>query len=80
MARIKFGIASKVLAGLTVMTLVTLVSAGLAAIAFTQFNQSFTDISRRKLPALVGASKLIRESERIIANAPDIIVAQTQFI
>ncbi|MBF0474607.1 MAG: response regulator [Deltaproteobacteria bacterium] len=80
MARIKLGIASKVLAGLTVMTLVTLVSAGLAAIAFTQFNQSFTDISRRKLPALVGASKLIRESERIIANAPDIIVAQNQFI
>ncbi|MBF0552718.1 MAG: response regulator, partial [Deltaproteobacteria bacterium] len=80
MARIKFGIASKVLAGLTVMTLVTLVSAGLAAIAFTQFNQSFADISRRKLPALVGASQLIRESERIIANAPDIIVAQNQFI
>ncbi|MBF0496510.1 MAG: response regulator [Deltaproteobacteria bacterium] len=80
MARIKFGIASKVLAGLTVMTLVILVSAGLAAIAFTQFNQSFADISRRKLPALVGASQLIRESERIIANAPDIIVAQNQFI
>ncbi|MBF0552862.1 MAG: hypothetical protein HQK60_20295, partial [Deltaproteobacteria bacterium] len=80
MARIKFGIATKVLAGLTVMTLVTLASAGLAAIAFTQFNQSFADISRRKLPALVGASQLIRESERIIANAPDIIVAQNQFI
>ncbi|MBF0549937.1 MAG: response regulator [Deltaproteobacteria bacterium] len=80
MQNINLGIASKVLTGLILMTLVTVISAGLATYKFNQFIQGFADVSHRKLPGLIGASQLIRESERLIAHAPDIIIAQNQFI
>ncbi|MCP4109236.1 MAG: response regulator [Desulfobacteraceae bacterium] len=80
MLKFRIGIASKVLSGMILIALVTVVSAGLATVAFQRFKISFDEISHRKLKGLIGASQLIRESEGLLANAPDIIMSRNQYI
>ncbi|QTA80082.1 Two component system response regulator/histidine kinase, HAMP domain-containing [Desulfonema limicola] len=80
MSNIKISIASKVLAGMVLVILITIISAGMLTITFQNFQKSFEDISNKKLPGLIGASRLIRETEQLIANAPDIITAKNQYI
>jgi len=77
---IKISIASKVLAGMVLMMLTAIISAALLTLTFQDFQKSFAEISNRKLPGLIGASQLVRETEQLIANAPDIIIAQNQYI
>ncbi|MEE4355973.1 MAG: ATP-binding protein, partial [Desulfococcaceae bacterium] len=80
MSNMKISIASKVLAGMVLVILITIISAGMLTITFQNFQKSFEDISNKKLPGLIGASRLIRETEQLIANAPDIITAKNQYI
>ena len=72
---IKISIASKVLSGMVLMILTAKISKVLLTLTFQNFQKSFAEISDRKLPGLIGASQLVRETEQLIANAPDIIVA-----
>ncbi len=76
----KISIASKVLAGMVLMILTAIISAVLLTLTFQNFQKNFAEISDRKLPGLIGASQLVRETEQLIANAPDIIIAQNQYI
>jgi len=78
--KLKFSIASKVLAGLIVITMATAISAGLAIVALYRFQTSFSEVSNRRMPALIKASLLIRETERLFSNAPDIIIAENPYI
>ena len=75
-----FGIASKVLVGLSLITLMVVFSSVVLLVTFTYFSSGFTDISQHQIPSLIHAFQLVRESERLVANAPDIIIAQEQFI
>ena len=80
MSNFKISIASKVLAGMVLVVLVAIISAGLLRLTFGYFQKSFAEISTRKLPGLIDASKLVRETEQLMANAPDIIIAKNQYI
>jgi signal transduction histidine kinase/CheY-like chemotaxis protein len=77
---IKISIASKVLAGMVLVILTAIISAVMLTLTFQNFQKSFAEISNQKLPGLIGASQLVRETEQLIANAPDIIIAQNQYI
>ncbi|MBF0529555.1 MAG: hypothetical protein HQK55_09845, partial [Deltaproteobacteria bacterium] len=76
----RLGIASKVLVGLGLISLVMILSAVLLILAFDRFTLAFREVTDRKLPALIATSQLVRESERLQAMAPDVIVAENQFI
>ena len=76
----KMGIASKVLAGILSLILAAITSGVLLTIRFQNFQKNFTEISNRKLPGLIGASELIRETEQLIAYAPNIKIAQNQHV
>ncbi len=77
---IRLGIAAKILAGLAVIILVYASSAIVLLITFDRVSQTFESISERSLPLLVSTSLLVRESEKLVANAPDILIAENQFI
>ena len=73
-------IASKLMAGMALVLISMIMSSGILALTFLQFQKNFSEISARKLPGLIGASQLIRETEQLTANAPDIIIAKNQYI
>ncbi len=76
----KFGIASKVLAGMLLVMATAILSSGVLFLTFRDFQKSFDEISGPRLQGLISASRLIRETEQLLSNAPDIIVSQNPYI
>lgn len=74
-----FGVGGRLRAGLASLSLLT-VAAGAVAFAFYgEFQAAIDDVSQHALPALSAASQLAQQSQTIIANAPAIVVADSQF-
>jgi signal transduction histidine kinase/DNA-binding NarL/FixJ family response regulator len=77
---IKLGISARVSVGLFGIVIVTLFASGVALVFFNQFNQNYQAISRQKVPAAIAASELVQLTQRLIAHAPSIILAENQII
>ncbi len=77
---IKKRISSKVMVGLLILVPATLLSSALAVGAFDHFRKAYRVVREEKIPGLIGASRLIRESEQLAALAPDIMVARNRYI
>lgn len=73
-------ISSRVMIGLMVLALVTVLSSGLAVFAFDHLRKGHRVVRQEKIPGLIGASRLIRESEQLVSRAPDIMVARNRYI
>ncbi len=78
--KIKFGISMKVLAGLVFIALVAVGSIGAAQYFFSKFETVFRTIPDKHLPLLMTASKLVRGTENMIKNAPDIVLTDNLLV
>ncbi len=80
MATIKHGVAWRLAVGLAAITVFTLV-AGLTALGtFERLGAGVARISGQSLPSLTLASRMAREAESVIANAPALVNSDNQFV
>ena len=77
---LRIGIADKILAGLAIIILVNAISAIILVMTFDRVSKTFDTFSNRSLPSLISTSLLVRESEKLEANTPDVLIAENQFI
>ena len=78
--KIWFGISQKVLTGLAFIVIVALGSIGAAQYYFRKFETAFDAIPDEQLPLLLTASELEEGAEKMIRNAPDIVLTDNPFI
>jgi signal transduction histidine kinase/DNA-binding response OmpR family regulator len=79
MGKLRFGVAFRLALGLAAIAGTTVV-AGLAAIqAFDGLRADSDSIAYAALPRLMTASRLARDSETVVANAPALVACDTQF-
>lgn len=74
------GISTRVLAGLAVIVTCMVATSVLVALTFGRVSESVSAITERDLPSLLTVFRLARESERMEAITPDVIVAGNQFV
>lgn len=68
----------RVLAAITAIIVLSLISSGGALFVLARFQTSFADIAGPRLVGLIAAAKLIKASESIVAHAPNFAAATTQ--
>jgi len=80
MGRIRAGVATRLNGGLILLTVLTIATGTVAFLGFNRLQAYFSDIAATQLPRLVAISELARQSESIVATAPDLVVAQNHFV
>ena len=78
MTSLRFGVASRLVGGLTAITIFAIATSILAIFGFSRFQDGFQVIAELEMPSLVNAAELVRQSESIVANAPALGVAHSQ--
>ncbi len=78
--KLKFGISSKVLSGLIFIILIAVISNGMAEFRFESFNTHIQQVTERQLPVFVTVTQLVKGTEKLISNAPDIILAENPMV
>ncbi len=79
MARLRIGVGVRLVGGLLAIVLST-IGAGVAALyGFNQFRDGFQTIADDRLPTMILVSRLAQQSERIIAQAPNLTTAGSHF-
>ncbi len=78
MTSLRFGVASRLVGGLTAITIFAIATSILAIVGFNRFQDGFQVITESEMPSLVNAAELVQQSESIIANAPALGVAHSQ--
>ncbi|HLN24376.1 MAG TPA: hypothetical protein VK558_10360, partial [Patescibacteria group bacterium] len=79
MGKLRFGVAFRLALGLAAIAGTTVI-AGVAAIqAFDGLRADSDSIAYAALPRLMTASRLARDSETVVANAPALVACDTQF-
>ena len=76
----RFGVAFRILAGLTVIGGLTAATSVVAVSLFSQFHEGFAQVATAKVPGLVSASQLAQQSGTIAANAPALVAVQSQAV
>ncbi|HVJ52048.1 MAG TPA: ATP-binding protein [Aliidongia sp.] len=79
MNRFRFGIAFRLLAGLTSLVLLTAGASGVSFLAFRTFRHALDDIGNQDLPALVSSAALVQQTQKLVATAPALMLADTQY-
>ncbi len=74
----RFGVAFRSLAGLTGLALLTLFAGLVGMVSFEQFRRGFDELASTQLRTLVAASQLGQQSEAIINQATDLLLAENQ--
>ncbi len=78
MRNIKLGISTKLLLGPWGIVIVTAIISGLTLMFFTRFDRNYQTISQQKVPSAIAASNLMKFTQRLISNAPSIVLAENQ--
>lgn len=79
MARVRFGVANRLTAGLIGLTLLTVLAAAVALYGTAQFRQGFDQIALTRFSQLIGVAKLAQQSQIIAATAPRIVASTDRF-
>jgi len=79
MKRLRFGIAFRLLAGLAGLVLLTAGAGGVALVAIHAYQSALDDVAGQHLPALTSAATLVQQTQKLVATAPALILAQNQF-
>jgi signal transduction histidine kinase len=78
--RSRYGISFRLLAGLASLVLLTAAAGGLALAAFATFEDALNDVAGQYLPSLVSSATLVQETQKLAANAPALMVAESQVV
>ena len=79
MSRFRFGIAFRLLAGLASLVLLTAGASGVSLLAFRTFQHALDGITRENLPALVSSAALVQQTQKLVATAPALMLAETHY-
>ena len=80
MQKLKLGISAKISIGYFCIVIVILIASGVALMFFRQLNQNYQKISLQEIPAVIMTSKLLKITQRLISDAPSIILKENQLI
>ncbi len=75
----RFGIAFRLLAGLAALVLLTAGAGGVALVALYTYQHALDDVARQHLPALTSSATLVQQTQKLVATAPALILAQNQY-
>ncbi len=75
----RFGVAPVIGGGLALITVLCVITALVSLFGLQTLEERYDVISDQKIPALIAASKLARQSESILSNAPALGMAADQF-
>jgi two-component system, sensor histidine kinase and response regulator len=79
MAILHVKIAARLTIGLILLAGLTVAVSAIAFLSFNALRQDFEQISRHSLPMVTAASQLSKQAQSIVANAPALVVADSQF-
>ena len=79
MATLHVKIAARLTLGLILLAGLTVAVAGIAFFTSVALRQDFEQIARHSLPVATAAAQLSKEAQSIVANAPALVVADSQF-
>ena len=65
---------------LLLIALIALIASGVSIFFLNGFHRNYQTVSRQKVPAVIAAAQLIRLTQRLIADAPAIVMAENQII
>src|SRR5882724_7594166 len=68
-----------ILSGLALIGLFAVAQSGLAIVAIARFGGSFSQIAETNLPSMIAAAQLSDLSQTLVATAPEMALADTQF-
>ncbi|HYD29288.1 MAG TPA: ATP-binding protein, partial [Azospirillaceae bacterium] len=74
----RFGVAFRILAGLLVITSLTLATGGVAVSLFDRFHGEYSQLTARRLPGLLAAAQLAQQSGTLAASAPALVAVRSQ--
>ncbi|MGB8840111.1 MAG: ATP-binding protein [Aliidongia sp.] len=79
MKRFRFGITFRLLAGLTSLVLLTAGAGLLALFALNAYQRALDEVAQQHLPALASSAALVQQTQKLVATAPALIVAESQY-
>jgi signal transduction histidine kinase/CheY-like chemotaxis protein len=77
-SRLRFGFGFRLFAGFAILAALTVAASVVSVLSFTQFRQGLGRIAEDYVPELIVASRLAEQSQSIVANAPALVVAESQ--
>jgi|HubBroStandDraft_1064217.scaffolds.fasta_scaffold00032_75 signal transduction histidine kinase len=78
MKRFRFGIAFRLLAGLTSLVLLTAGAGSIALLALNGYQRALDEVAQQHLPALASSATLVQQTQKLVATAPTLILAESQ--
>ncbi|MEA2754967.1 MAG: hypothetical protein QOJ54_1256 [Aliidongia sp.] len=79
MKRFSFGIAFRLLAGLASLVLLMAGAGLLALLALDAYQHALDEMAQQDLPALASSATLVQQTQKLVATAPALIVAESQY-
>jgi two-component system, NtrC family, sensor kinase len=76
---VRFGVAFRLLSAFTAITIFAIATSVIALYTFGKYGDGFNRIASSNVPALVAASNLAQRSQALVANAPNLAVADGHF-
>ncbi|HAO21970.1 MAG TPA: hypothetical protein DCQ37_16800, partial [Desulfobacteraceae bacterium] len=74
------GITARISIALMMIAVIALIASGMAIFFLKEFDRNYQEVSRQKVPAVIAAAQMIRLTQRLIADAPAIVMAENQII
>jgi signal transduction histidine kinase len=75
----RFGIAFRLLAGLAGLVLLTAGAGGIALVALNAYQRALDEVAGQHLPALASSATLVQQTQKLVATAPALILAESQY-
>src|ERR1700722_18054435 len=75
----RFGIAFRLLAGLAGLVLLTAGAGGIALVALNAYQRALDEVTGQHLPALASSATLVQQTQKLVATAPALILAESQY-
>ena len=79
MMGLRYSIAFRLLAGLACLVLLTAGAGGIALLALKDYQRALDEMAQQHLPALRSSSTLVQQTQKLVATAPQLIVAENQY-
>ena len=79
MKGLRFGIAFRLLAGLAGLVLLTAGAGGVALLALNAYQRALDEMAQQYLPALASSATLVQQTQKLVATAPALVVAESQY-
>src|ERR1700689_2831518 len=79
MTGLRYSIAFRLLAGLASLVLLTAGAGGIALLALNDYQRALDEVAQQHLPALRSSSMLVQQTQKLVATAPELILAENQY-